>query len=242
MAAVDAIALDAVEDTPAPKTKHRPRDAQVAVTRRRLIEAGFATFGRAGYHATTMADVARAAGLSQGAAYNHFAGKEALFAAAYEAHNPFDALIDALTVSGREEAAVAEGFETRLLRALEEFGKPDDEAGEIGRDWFDLLLIDVLEFDCRHWRAMYRRQRAGFARIAGRLESSGRLRAIGGAAALRALIAAVLGERLVSRLLAAGEGRQVHIAAGTGILDVFLSGLLMPDSTEGTSPEIWRGV
>lgn len=41
-------------------------------------------FARAGYHATTMADIAEAAGVSKGTPYLYFPGKEALFIALYE--------------------------------------------------------------------------------------------------------------------------------------------------------------
>jgi AcrR family transcriptional regulator len=226
MAGANVIALDIPEDAPSRPKHGRRRDAQVAATRRRLIEAGFVAFGGRGYHATSMADVARAAGMSQGAAYNHFAGKEALFAAAFESFNPFDGLIETLSGLGRSGAGTPSGFDGRLRQALDAFGGSMVATSASGRDWFDLLLIDVLEFDCRHWRALYRRQRGGFAKAAGRLEASGHLASIGGAAALRALIAAVLGEWLVARLLAAGEGDDVRPAAGSGVLDVFLRGLM----------------
>ena len=227
MAGANVIALD-IPDDGATRVGRR-REAQVTATRTRLVEAGFATFGRAGYHATSMADIARAAGMSQGAAYNHFAGKEALFAAVFEAFNPFDELIDTLAQLRRPALDASRDFDDRLGRALRALAKPDDPHAAAERDWFDLLLIDVLEFDCRHWQGLYRRQRAGFARAAGRLEASGRLNGVGGAAALRSVIAAILGDRLVARLLAAGEGKDIRPAAGTGVLDVFLGGLLAAD-------------
>ena len=226
MASANVIALDLREgDRTSPKLGRR-REAQVTETRRRLIEAGFRTFGHAGYTATTMADVAREAGLSQGAAYNHFAGKEALFSAAFEAFNPFDELNQRLSDLPRSDVAKSSDFGGMLRHALGVIGASNVDTDKAERDWFDLLLIDVLEFDCRHWRALYRRQRSGFGRAAGRLEASGRLYGVGGAAALRAVIAAILGERLVARLLAAGEGRDVQPAAGSGVLDVFMKGLL----------------
>ena len=226
MAGANVIALERHDEELPPPKHRRRRDAQVADTRQRLIEAGYRAFGRAGYHATTMADVARAAGMSQGAAYNHFAGKEALFSAAFEAFNPFDDLIETLSTLARRTTSTRSGFDDQLRHALGAFGSPKHELGESDRNWFDLLLVDVLEFDCRHWSELYRRQRAGFARAAGRLEASGRLVDVGGAAALRSVIAAVLGERLVARLLVAGEGRDIRPAAGSGVLDVFLGGLL----------------
>ncbi|HEV2256955.1 MAG TPA: TetR/AcrR family transcriptional regulator [Streptosporangiaceae bacterium] len=63
-----------------------PKIADEARTARRdqIIAAAAECFARAGYHTTTMADVAMAAGVSKGTPYLYFPGKEALFIALYE--------------------------------------------------------------------------------------------------------------------------------------------------------------
>ena len=58
----------------------RKRDA----TRRHLLEQALALFQKRGVDGTTMRDIARAAGLSLGAAYYHFGSKEELLFAFYE--------------------------------------------------------------------------------------------------------------------------------------------------------------
>jgi AcrR family transcriptional regulator len=55
-----------------------------AARREQIIAAGLACFARAGYHTTTMADVAAQAGVSKGTPYLYFASKEALFLALHE--------------------------------------------------------------------------------------------------------------------------------------------------------------
>jgi AcrR family transcriptional regulator len=55
-----------------------------AARRDQIIAAALACFARAGYHATTMDDVAAQAGLSKGTPYLYFPGKEALFIALHE--------------------------------------------------------------------------------------------------------------------------------------------------------------
>jgi len=52
-----------------------------AARRDQIIAAALACFARAGYHATTMADVAAQAGVSKGTPYLYFDSKEALFLA-----------------------------------------------------------------------------------------------------------------------------------------------------------------
>jgi AcrR family transcriptional regulator len=60
----------------------RKRDA----TRRKLLDRALRLFQHRGVEATTMRDIARAAGLSLGAAYYYFPSKEALLFAYYEAN------------------------------------------------------------------------------------------------------------------------------------------------------------
>jgi len=63
-----------------------PKIAEAARAARRdqIIAAAMACFARAGYHATTMADVAAQAGVSKGTPYLYFESKEALFIALHE--------------------------------------------------------------------------------------------------------------------------------------------------------------
>jgi AcrR family transcriptional regulator len=67
-------------------TSLRPlrRDESQERTRRRLLDAAAALFARDGFRATSLADVAAAAGFSKGAVYSNFASKEHLFLAAIE--------------------------------------------------------------------------------------------------------------------------------------------------------------
>jgi AcrR family transcriptional regulator len=53
-------------------------------TRQRLVEAARHLFTMHGYAATGTPEIARAAGVSRGSLYHHFADKRALFAAVYE--------------------------------------------------------------------------------------------------------------------------------------------------------------
>jgi TetR/AcrR family transcriptional repressor of uid operon len=63
-----------------------PKIAEEARAARRdqIVAAAAECFARSGYHVTTMADIALAAGVSKGTPYLYFPGKEALFIALYE--------------------------------------------------------------------------------------------------------------------------------------------------------------
>jgi TetR/AcrR family transcriptional regulator, transcriptional repressor for nem operon len=52
-------------------------------TRRRIVAGAAALFNRRGYEGTSLADLMEATGLEKGGIYRHFAGKEAIAAAAF---------------------------------------------------------------------------------------------------------------------------------------------------------------
>jgi len=95
-----------------PKIAERARAAR----REQIIAAGLACFARAGYHTTTMADIAAQAGVSKGTPYLYFAGKEALFLALHEqwdcgAAERIESAVAALPAVGR-------GSPRRVLHAI----------------------------------------------------------------------------------------------------------------------------
>lgn len=69
-----------------PARKPKRVEAKSDATRRRLLERALVLFQKRGVDATTMRDIARAAGMSIGAAYYYFPSKEALVFAYYEDH------------------------------------------------------------------------------------------------------------------------------------------------------------
>ena len=69
-------------------------------TRQRFLELAVDRFGARGYRATSVSEIARAAGLTQAAAYAYFPSKEALFDAAVDA--------DAAALVAEAEAAAAD--------------------------------------------------------------------------------------------------------------------------------------
>ena len=67
--------------TPPQQTAPGMRAAQGRAARGRLIEVATSLFAEHGYEGTSVEAVLAAAGVSRGALYHHFAGKEALFSA-----------------------------------------------------------------------------------------------------------------------------------------------------------------
>jgi AcrR family transcriptional regulator len=100
---------------PPPRTKGEQ-------TRRDILRAAVARFGRDGYRATSVADIAREAGVGGTVPYAYFPNKEALFLAAVD-----------------EDAAAV--IHEVLSGAF-------DEPGQL--DWQDMLLVGLLEAVERH--------------------------------------------------------------------------------------------
>src|ERR671915_29453 len=91
-----------------------------AQTRQAILQAAIARFGREGYRATAVADIARDAGVGGTVAYAYFPNKEALFLAAID--EDAARVIDegVTTVAGRPDiAAWRQTLIFTLVEALE---------------------------------------------------------------------------------------------------------------------------
>lgn len=64
------------------------REAQKAETKAKIVAQARAMFRAEGYDAVSMRAVAKAAGMTTGAIFAHFSGKEALYVAALESPAP----------------------------------------------------------------------------------------------------------------------------------------------------------
>ena len=82
-------------------------------TRQAILDAAIARFGREGYRATSVADIARDAGVSGTAAYAYFPNKEALFLAALD--DDAAAVIDEGLTSVMQDPVVADWRRTLIF-------------------------------------------------------------------------------------------------------------------------------
>jgi TetR/AcrR family acrAB operon transcriptional repressor len=93
---------------------------EAAITRENLLQAGLAVFGRKGFEAATLEDVAREAGVTRGAIYWHFGSKTELFNALMEKYSSrgSDILQRAATEGGNFNDILRRVF-TWMLLAVE---------------------------------------------------------------------------------------------------------------------------
>lgn len=100
----------------------RKTKAEAAETRQALLKAALAVFGRRGYAATALEEIAREAAVTRGAIYWHFASKADLYAALIaDASARLDQVInDALAEGGGSFLESTRRVMTRMLTYLEE--------------------------------------------------------------------------------------------------------------------------
>ncbi len=90
--------------------------------RRQILDAAGACFARRGFHAASMAEIARTFGMSAGHIYNYFASKEAIIEALVErdlemALDHIEGLRSAAETQRAMVAGVAEGIEIKVARS-----------------------------------------------------------------------------------------------------------------------------
>jgi AcrR family transcriptional regulator len=108
-----------------------------ALTRIAILDAAERLILSQGYHGTSMRQIANETGIAVGGIYNHFAGKEAIFAALLERHQPYSDIANGLAaVSGENVTELVEGAARVVIDELME-----DPV------FIRLSFIDLQEFD-----------------------------------------------------------------------------------------------
>jgi AcrR family transcriptional regulator len=104
-------------------------------TRQEILDAAKALFLAQGYTATSMRQIAGAVGITPGAIYNHFPGKDEIFTTVLEESAPYDELFAAWR---RSDAATSEQLVRQMLRRS--LALMDSH-----EDYLRLVLIDAQE-------------------------------------------------------------------------------------------------
>jgi AcrR family transcriptional regulator len=109
-------------------------------TRQAILEAAYDLFLEQGYAATSMRQIAERSRLALGGIYNHFAGKEAIFAELIIDRHPFQQILPVLlnTPAGNVESFVRDAARTMVS----ELGKRPD--------FIKLMFIEIVEFNGRN--------------------------------------------------------------------------------------------
>lgn len=117
---------------PAPLTRN---------TRQDILDAAQRLFTENGYHGTSMRRIAEEAGISLGAAYNHFASKEDIFLAVFIELHPYrDLIARIVSAQGDDIEALMHDAAHNLEDGL--LARPDQ--------FLALMFIELVEFKGKH--------------------------------------------------------------------------------------------
>ena len=120
------------------KSKDVPKKGET--TRLAIEDAALELFMEQGYHATSMRQIADQAGLALGGIYNHFSGKEDIFAAIIIDKHPYKQVLPIVLAA---EGDTAEELIRNAARAL---------VTELGNrpELLKLIFIELVEFNGKH--------------------------------------------------------------------------------------------
>jgi AcrR family transcriptional regulator len=116
-------------------------------SRAQILEAALKLFSHHGYGATSVRDVAEAAGVSKGNVYHHFPDKETIF------RELLDQYFQAMSTPDFPFNRALAG--STFPENLEELGHAARETVAEYRDYVALIYVDVVEFDGSHIRKFY---------------------------------------------------------------------------------------
>ncbi|GAB4467661.1 MAG: hypothetical protein Kow00124_00860 [Anaerolineae bacterium] len=203
-----------------------PRGEQ---TRQAILEAAERLFLMNGYHGTSMRQIAReAGGISVGAIYNHFPGKEHIFQALMEMRSPY-----AQAAPFFDSIEVTTG-PRMIVQAFVHF----QQIWGANLNFVELALIDLREFDGSTIRALVNDVLPSILHFIERARSAPGLRGdISTSSILRALVAMVIGyafTSLVGVRLFAGSPYLTDIndllPEQSEIIDILLHGIADQES------------
>ena len=197
------------------------RERQHRERRDGIVQAAMACFVSRGFHATSMRDVAQAAGVSLGNLYNYFTGKDALIAeVATQEQHELQPLVTALETAARPTRAL-------IGDVLASYWSLCSEPA-----WAMLSAECLLEIARRpalapHFDANRRRLEGALAQAVERGVACAQF----GAGAPAAIVAQVLLDAIESdalRTALAPQGQGAHHGAAGGILHPALLSALLP--------------
>jgi AcrR family transcriptional regulator len=212
-----------------PQTETASRGEQ---TRAAILEAAYHLFSQHGYHGTSMRQIAHEAGLALGGIYNHFDGKESLFAAVLDANHPYHHILPALAAA---EGDTVDDFVRDAARRMHSI------FADIDQRLLPLVFIELIEFHGRHVARMAETVFPHLMAFASRFaERPGRLRPLPTLTRLRTFMGLIISSVFIEAFLRSTPLLQGMQDDGfDGMLDIYLHGIVAadPPAPDGAEPE-----
>jgi len=183
-----------------------------------------------GYHGTSMRQIAGEAGIAVGGIYNHFDGKEAIFQALLERHQPYSNIVAALSGLSGESAA----------ELVEEAARLTTDVGLADPAFLRLVFIDLQEFGGDTVFELAQQMIQGLMNFFGALVASGELREDLPLPVLVRFFAGLVIFYILSEAIAFGDGSsRVELPAlfgeeidwVGGMVEIYLRGALKEDES-----------
>jgi AcrR family transcriptional regulator len=115
-----------------------PETQKGAQTRFQIMRTAYTLFLSQGFHATSMRQISKQAGIALGGIYNHFATKEEIYKAVFDEHHPYhDILPRLLNAKGETLDALTREMARIMIEALR--NQPD---------LIKLMFVEIVEFKC----------------------------------------------------------------------------------------------
>jgi AcrR family transcriptional regulator len=198
-----------------------------ALTRKAILDAAEQLILNQGYHGTSMRQIAREVGIAVGGIYNHFSGKEAIFAALLERHQPYSDIVDRLAAVPGEN--VTEMVEEAARVVIDEL--MEDPV------FIRLALIDLQEFDGDTLFRVATQMIQGMLAFVDRLVALGSVRQDIPPPVLVRSFAGLIGFYVLSEIVAFGGDAPRLVVAFDGEIDwigglteIYLNGVLKRES------------
>ena len=208
---------------PRKKPAPPPSTQRGEATRAKILEAAHGLFLKHGFHGASMRQIADGAGLALGGIYNHFSGKEEIFAAVLDAYHPYHVVLPALNETQGE---TVEAFVRDAAQRI--------RAGFAGAETqlLPLVFIEFVEFQGRHLKQLAEKilppMLSFIQRFAGR---RGKLRPIPQPVMLLAFMG-LMGVFLMSQMVLKGTPllKPSTYDWFGGMVDIYLHGILEPEA------------
>jgi len=184
-------------------------------TRQAIIESAYTLFLEQGYAATSMRQIAEAAGLALGGIYHHFTSKEAIFSELIIDRHPYQQILPIMLKTPADDIVT---FVRTAAQAM---------VAELGRrpDFIKLMLIEMVEFNGRNMPDVLKQVLPQVLPLIGKFNKN-QLRSIPPFIFFRAFLGLFFSYYMTELLLANTPAARLSNNALDHFVEIFLHGVL----------------
>lgn len=190
-------------------------------TRRKIIEAARQLFTSQGFHATTTRQITDRAGITPGAIYNHFSGKDAIFEAVLREYHPWKDIPSVVyTAEGKTISELVHNASKSMLLSWEQHAND-----------MRLHFIELIEFQGKHLPDLFSKNFAAMTSILQKKrESNPSLQAYSSATLGQAMLGLFFAYIMSNQFTGVPISMELDQNAFDYFTDIFLQGVLAKEA------------